>query len=118
MDMSEEIITIRLVLIPGCPLASYPDLLTPAFVANMDCRMTDCSTSDSLGDVSWVQKDDLQLYRRNVPLLHMSRYVTACDQFYQAFPHVNTASNKHWVRRPGVRRPGYEASSPLSGCEK
>jgi len=47
----------------------------------MDHTMTEHSTSDSLGDTSWVQ-----LYRRNVPLIHtssMSLYVT---QFYQAFP--------------------------------
>jgi len=30
-------------------------------------------TSDSLGDVSWVQKAALQLYRGNVLLLHTSR---------------------------------------------
>jgi len=46
------------------------------------------------------------LYRRNVPLLHTSRYVIAHDQFYQAFPYVSTAKDKHWVRRPG-----YEATS-------
>jgi len=57
---------------------------------------TERSTSDSLGNVSWVQKDALQLYRRNVPLLHMSRYVIEHDQYYQAFPHISTASNKHW----------------------
>ena len=35
--------------------------------------------------------------------LHPSRYVTAHDEFYQAFPHVSTASNiycgeKGWIR--------------------
>ena len=30
---------------------------------------------DSLGDVPWIQKAALQLYRRNVPLLHTSWYV-------------------------------------------
>jgi len=68
--------------------------------------MTECSTSDSLYDISWVQKAALQLYRRNVPLLHTSRYITARDSVYQAFPHVITASDKRWVRRPG-----YEATS-------
>jgi len=24
-------------------------------IANTDCRTTECSTSDSLGDVSWIQ---------------------------------------------------------------
>ena len=44
----------------------------------MDCRTTERSTSDGLGSVSWIQKAALQLYRRNVPLLHTSRYVIAC----------------------------------------
>ena len=31
------------------------------------------------------------------PHVHpMSRYVIAHDQFYQAFPHINTASEKPW----------------------
>jgi len=48
-------------------------------IANIDHRMTECSTSDSLGNVSWIQKAALQLYRRNVPLLHTSRYVIPLD---------------------------------------
>ena len=28
-------------------------------IANTDCRTTENSTSDSLGDVSWIQKADL-----------------------------------------------------------
>ena len=43
------------------------------------CTTNERSTSDSLGDVSWIQKSALQLYRRNVPLLHTSRYVIAHD---------------------------------------
>ena len=35
-------------------------------IANMDRRTTERSTSDSLGDISWVQKATLKLYRRNV----------------------------------------------------
>jgi len=35
-------------------------------IANTDDRMTERSTLDSLGDVSWVQKAALQLYTRNV----------------------------------------------------
>jgi len=35
-------------------------------------RITERSTSGSLGNVSWVQKADLQLYRKIVPLLRMS----------------------------------------------
>jgi len=73
-------------------------------IANTDHRMTERSTSDSLGDVSWIQKAALQLYRRNVPLLHTSRYVTACDSVLP-FPRISTASDKHWLRRPG-----YEAT--------
>ena len=30
----------------------------------------------------------------------MSRYVTAHDQFHQAFPHVSTATDKRWSERP------------------
>ena len=41
-------------------------------IPNTDCRMTERSISDSLCDVSWVHKAAIQLYRRNVPLLHMS----------------------------------------------
>ena len=48
-------------------------------IANTDHRTTERSTSDSLDDVSCVQKAALQLYRRNVPLLHMFRYVIAHD---------------------------------------
>ena len=50
-----------------------------------------------------VQKTISQLYRRNVPLLHTSRYVTACDQFQQAFPRVSTASDKRWVEKAWIR---------------
>ena len=60
---------------------------------------TECSTSDSLGNVSWVQEAALQLYRRNVPLLHMSRYIITHDQSYQAFPYISTSyiSISHWA---------------------
>jgi len=62
----------------------------------------------SNGDVSWVQKAALQLYRRNVPLFQMSRYVIAYDRFYLDFPHISTASDKHWRKK--ARRHGYEAT--------
>ena len=122
-------------------IASYPGLLTPAFVA--------CSTNAGEGlvklshvqwrtwtcggvalsfstAVKWLsepkrcQEVILQFMLaiivhsltcglfRNVPLLHMSRYVIARDSVYQAFPRVSTASDK-----TGVRRPGYKASLPL-----
>jgi len=61
--------------------------------------MTERSTSDSPGDVSLIQKAALQLYRRNVPLLHTSYHVT---QFYQAFPRVSTASDKRWGEKAWV----------------
>jgi len=70
-----------------------------ALIANMDRRTTEHLTSDSLGDVSWIQKAALQLYRRNVPLLHMS------------FPRVSTASNKHWGEKAWAR--GYFLPSAL-----
>jgi len=62
----------------------------------MDRRTTEHLTSDSLDNVSWIQKAALQLYRRNVPLLHMSFPVL-----------VLQATNT------GARRPGYEAISYL-----
>jgi len=46
-------------------------------IANMDRRTTEHSTADNLGNISWIQKASLQLYRRNVPLLHTSRNITA-----------------------------------------
>jgi len=41
-----------------------------------------------------------------MPLFHTSRYVSAGIQFYQAFPHVSTASGKRWGEKAWVR--GYE----------
>ena len=38
-----------------------------------DCRTMEHLTSDSFGDISWVQKATLQLYRSNVQLLHTSK---------------------------------------------
>jgi len=55
-------------------------------IANTDGRTTERLTSDSHGNVSWVHKAALQLYRRNVPLLHMSRYITACDSVLTGVP--------------------------------
>ena len=77
-------------------------------IASMNRRITERSTSDSLGDVSWVQK---LLYSCTEGKCHSSTrpgtslHVT---QFYQAFPHVTTASDN-----AGVRRPGYEATAGL-----
>ena len=67
----------------------------------MDCRTSEHSISDRLGDVSWVQKAALQLYERNVPLFHTSRYVISFTR--PALVLVLQATNA------GVKRPGYEA---------
>jgi len=32
-----------------------------------------------------------------------SKYITAHDQFYQAFPHISTASDKCWGEKAWVR---------------
>jgi len=60
-------------------------------IANTDHRTTEHSTSDNPGDISWVQKAAMQLYRTNVPLLHKS-----------------IARDSHCTTSTGVRRPGYE----------
>ena len=63
--------------------------------------------SGSLGDinVSCAQKA-VQLQMECAAPLHihpMSSYVmTPCDQFYQAFPCVNTAKDKRWVKMAWV----------------
>jgi len=48
-----------------------------------------------LGDVSWIQKATLHLYRKNVPLLDTSRYmcIIACDS---GLPCDSTANDKRW----------------------
>jgi len=82
--------------IPGKTASALP-------IANMDRKTTEHSTSDSFGNVSWVQKATaLQLYRRNVPLLHTSRYFTTRDSVLQAFPHISTASDKDWGEKAWV----------------
>jgi len=55
-------------------------------IANMDRRTTEHLTSGSLGDVSWIQKAALQLYGRNVPLFHTSRYVIPRDSVLPGLP--------------------------------
>jgi len=70
-------------------------------IANMDHITNERSTSDSVSDVSWIQKATLQLYRRNVPLLHTSRYVIPRDSVLPGLPMQ--------VTKAGARRPGYEA---------
>ena len=48
-------------------------------IASIDPTTTERSTSDSLGNISWIQKATLQLYRSNVPHLHTSSYIIARD---------------------------------------
>ena len=71
--------------------------------------VTEWSTSGSLGKFSQARKATPELYRMSgatLPHVHSAfMYIPACDEFYQAFPRVSTASDKRWVRRPG-----YEAS--------
>ena len=77
-------------------------------IANMDHRTTERSTSDSFGDISQIQEATLQLYRRNVPLLRTSRYVTACDSLLPGLSlHQLQGTNT------GERRPGYEGRDYL-----
>ena len=87
-------------------------------IANKYHRMTERSTSDSFDNVSWMQKATLQPYRRNVPLLHTSRYVIARDQFYQAFPTLVLQATNAGVRRPGheaIVDTGYPISNSIIG---
>jgi len=34
----------------------------------------------------------------------MPKYIMECDQFYQAFPHISTASDKRWGEKVWVQR--------------
>ena len=71
-------------------------------IANTDHRTTEHSTSDSLGDTS------VQLYRRNVPLLH-----TSSTSLYGLPPAlVLQATNS------GVRRPEYKANTSTHRLEQ
>ena len=83
-------------------------------ITNMNRRTTERSTSCSLGDVSWVQKAALQLYRRNVPLLNTFRYAIARDSFLPGFPRISTASDKRWGEKPWVRGYAHCCSLMLS----
>ena len=78
-------------------------------IANMDHRMIERSTSDSLGDVSWVQNATLQLYRRNVPLLHTSTQHPGMSLHVISFTRPSPVLVLQ-ATNTGVRRPGYEAS--------
>jgi len=39
----------------------------------------------------------------------MSKYVTACHKFYQAFPHISTTSDKRWGEKAWVREYTHQA---------
>ena len=82
-------------------------LYTLTVVLHNDYIMAECLTSGSIGNVSWVQKADLQLYRRIVPLLRMSIQRPGMSL------HVNSFTRPSPVlvlqaTNAGVRRPGYE----------
>ena len=81
--------------------------LTPTYdiIANMDRRMTELSTSDDLSNVSWVQKAALQLYRRNVPLLHTSTQRPGMSLHMISFTKPSPALVLQ-ATNAGVRRPG------------
>ena len=78
-------------------------------IANTDRRTTERLTSDSSGNISWVQKATLQLYRRNVPLIHTSRYVTACDSGFTRPSALVLQATNAWVRRSGYEATHYKS---------
>ena len=43
----------------------FPEKQQALPIANMDRRTTERLTTDSLGDISWIQKATSQLYKRN-----------------------------------------------------
>jgi len=52
--------------------------------------------------VSWIQKPALQLYRKNVPLLHVKVCHSTWLSFTRPFPHVGIASVKCWDEKAWV----------------
>jgi len=73
-------------------------------ITNTDHRTTEHSISDSVGDLSWVQKVPLQLYRRNLPHLHISRYVISSTRPSPMLVLQVTTAEVRW--------PGYKATIP------
>ena len=65
-------------------------------IENTDHRMTECLTSDSLGDISWIQNAALQLYRRNMPLLHTFRYRIAQKFHGSKFSRISRHSRNYF----------------------
>ena len=75
-------------------------------ITNTDCRTTERLTSDSLGNVSWIQEAALQLYRRIVSLVQVHHCTWL--SFTRPSPAlVLQATNA------GVRRTGYEDNPTL-----
>ena len=77
-----------------------------------NCRMTAPLTPDSLGNISWVQKATLQLYRRNVPLLTTSTQCVGMSLHVISFTRPSPTLILQ-VTNAGVRRPGYEATDSI-----
>jgi len=77
--------------------------------ANMDHARTECLTSGSLRNVSWVQKAASQLYRRNLSLLHMSTQCPDMSLHMISFTRPSPALPLQ-ATNAGVRMPGYEAT--------
>jgi len=48
----------------------------------------------------------------------MFRYVNACDQFHQAFPHISTASDKHWGEKAWVKDTIHEVTIGIQTLDK
>ena len=99
-------------------VALYPGLLTPVCVEEWHTflekqQVSLCTTNckhrpkndwhQSLGDVSLIQKTTLQLYRRNVPLLHMSSMLLHVTFTRPSPVLVLQLSDKCWDEKAWVR---------------
>jgi len=87
-------------------------------IETMDHGITERSTPGSLGYVSEIQKAALQLYRRNVPLLHTPTQLDQCpgmSQHVTSFIRPSSVSVLQ-ATNVGVRRPGYETTNILVAC--
>ena len=78
-----------------------------ATFANTDHGATEQSTIGSLGDISQIQKDTSQLYRNNVPLLHMSTQHTGTSVHVTS----STRPSPVLVLQPSNTGAGYEANA-------
>ena len=75
-----------------------PQVIECATDQNMNHRTTERSTSDSLGDVSWIQRANFTVVQKECatpPHVQVRQSVLA-------FPCVSTASNKHWGEKACV----------------